>query len=221
MAATLCGFAVAQTERPDVDWAKITQKLEAVQAAIQARDLEKTRKVADDLCIVAGTEWHKQLPTDAEYLERAEQRIAGNPQNRAPQLPHLAQLAFQAGEMEKAEQYARETLQNTTPQAVIGDSIHVGNIVLGLVVLKRGDVAAARAYLLASTKTKGNSSLNRWGPNLALAKELLDKGENEVVLEYLQSSKSFVTGNPKLDEWIATLKGGRAPDLSREYLWNH
>jgi hypothetical protein len=52
-----------------------------------------------------------------------------------------------------------------------------------------------------------------------LAQALIDKGENEVVLEYLQSSKSFVTENPKLDIWIATLKGGHAPDWSHESLW--
>jgi hypothetical protein len=54
---------------------------------------------------------------------------------------------------------------------------------------------------------------------LALAKALLEKGQSDVVLEYFQACKSFVTKNPKLDEWIAALKGGGTPDLSHEYLW--
>jgi hypothetical protein len=56
-------------------------------------------------------------------------------------------------------------------------------------------------------------------PNLALAKDLLDRGEVGVVLEYFQLCRAFVTKNPKLDDWVALLKGGRVPDLSGEYLW--
>jgi hypothetical protein len=125
--------------------------------------------------------------------------------------------AIQAGEFDKAQDYASQTLRSPSPAY---DSVHPGNIVLGLVALNRDqDVASAKMYLVSAGKTKGSPILDRWGPNLALAKALLDKGENEAVLEYFQSCKSFVTKNPKLDDWIALLKGGRTPDLSHEYLW--
>jgi hypothetical protein len=92
--------------------------------------------------------------------------------------------------------------------------------VLGLIALKNDDIVGAGIYLLTAARTKGKSiTLDRYGPNLALAKALLDKGQNDVVLEYFQLCKTFVTKNPKLDDWIAMLKSGRAPDLSREYLW--
>lgn len=85
--------------------------------------------------------------------------------------------------------------------------------------LRDNDVSAAETYLLAAGRAKGDAALQRFGPNLALAKALLEKGRNDTVLEYFQLCRSFVTQNPKLDLWIATLKGGAAPDLSREYLW--
>lgn len=215
LGVTLCAFGWAQTEKPDVDWAAISQKLDALQSAVKARDIEKTKAATDSFSHAWFTEWQKQVPTPGDYLLKAETQAALIPASRTGSLPYLATLAFQAGDLQKAELYARETLQSPSHA---WDSIHAGNTVLGLIALKYHDVAGARAYLLAAAKTN-TTHMERFGPNLALAKALLDEGENDVVLEYLQLCKSFVTKNPKLDEWIATLKGGRAPDLSHEYLW--
>jgi len=158
----------------------------------------------------------KQSPTPAERLAELEQSLR-SPRQSYPMLPALAMLAAEARDFDKAQTYANQTLQNPSDAS---DSIHIGNNVLGLVALNRdGDVATAKTNLLAAAKTKGSKILARWGPTLALAKALLDKGEKEVVLEYFQECKSFVTQNPKLDDWIAMLKGGGTPDLSHEYLW--
>jgi hypothetical protein len=165
---------------------------------------------------LTADEWQKQNPTFAEYLQKAEDRAAASAKLRTMFLPELAILAFRAGELAKAEQYAHETLLRPSD---VYDSIHAANTVLGLIALRHDDVAGAGAYLLAATKTKGTSLMDRYGPNLALAKELLDKGQNGVVLEYFQACKSFITKNPKLDDWIAMLKGGRAPDFKYEPLW--
>jgi hypothetical protein len=126
--------------------------------------------------------------------------------------------AVQAGNFIKAQSYAYQTLQ--TPSSAY-DSIHTGNVVLGLVALQRDhDVFAAKEYLLLAGRTKGSPTLDRWGPNLALAKALLECGQREAVLQYFESCKNFVTKNPKLNDWIAMLRGGGVPDLSNEYLWN-
>jgi hypothetical protein len=214
-ALVLCAVARSQPiSKPEVDWATIDKQLEALRTSIHARDIGATQNISQELWYLPTQEKSKQSPTAEERLALAErQRPAGS----STSLPYLATQAFQAGQLEKAELYARQTLQ--TPSQTY-DSIHIGNIVLGLVALKRdGDIDAAKASLLAAANTKGTGTLDRWGPNLALAKALLDKGQNEVVLEYLQACKSFVTKNPKPDDWIAILKGGRAPDLSHEYLW--
>jgi hypothetical protein len=207
----------SQNPKPEVEWDMVDEQLNALRTAVQTRDIEATEKATEALSRSVSKEWLKRRPTPADDLQNAEDGAARtHPKNRIGSLPKLAMLAFQAGELDKAEQYAHQTLAEPSDMF---DSVHAGNTVLGLIALKNDDIAGAGTYLLAAARTKGRSILDRWGPNLALAKAMLDRGQNDIVLEYFQLCKSFVTKNPKLDDWIAMLKGGRAPDLSHEYLW--
>ncbi|MEI6198193.1 MAG: hypothetical protein WCS42_28075, partial [Verrucomicrobiota bacterium] len=49
----------------------------------------------------------------------------------------------------------------------------------------------AAKYLLAAGKTPGSPQLNSFGPDFALAKELLILGQKEVVLQYLDLVGNF------------------------------
>lgn len=197
------------------DWAAIDKEFAAVRAAVEARDLKALVDASGSLSRLTLSEWLKNH-TPADNLRRSEDLAAAHPAARTTALPSMAMLAAQAGEWQKARRYAQDAL--ATPATVI-DSVHIANNVLGLVALHDGDVTGAELYLRAAGSAKGDTSLKRWGPTLALAKALLDRGRNQAVLEYLQACQSFVTDNPKLAVWIATLKGGGAPDLSHEYLW--
>ena len=215
----LVGYAVAlqaQGDKPAPDWSAIDRQLDTLRAAVEGRDINAARKSSDDLLRAISTEYQKQVPSAADYLRQSEERAAANPRFRPVALPSLAALAAQAADWNKARAYALEALATESP---VYDTVHLANNVLGLVALHNGDVASAETHLLAAGRTKGTSRMKRWGPTMALAKELLDKGRNDVVLEYLQLCRNFVTENPKLDVWIATLKGGRAPDLFGVYLW--
>ncbi len=217
LALMVCATGWTQSVKPEVDWGLVDRQMEHLRSVLQARDIEASKKAADTLADAVHQQWMKTRPTPADYLQQAEDRAASaSPKTMSRTLPYLAMMAFQAGEFNKAEQYARQTLLEPSE---FYDSVHAGNIVLGLLALRNDDVTGAENYLLTAARTKGSMILDRWGPNLALAKALLGKGRNDVVLEYFQLCKSFVTKNPKLDDWIATLKGGRAPDLSHEYLW--
>jgi hypothetical protein len=55
----------------------------------------------------------------------------------------------------------------------------------GRILLRKGDVAAAKECLLASGQTSGDPSLNSFGPNLLLARELLQVGQRDTVLRFL------------------------------------
>ena len=215
-ALNFCAPAWSQpSPKPEIDWATIESQSAVLQSAIQARDIIRTQKASQQLWHTTTDKMVSESPSAADRLALAESKR--RTENTDLLLPYLAMLAFQAGQLDKAQLYANQTLQ--APSTAY-DSIHTGNIVLGLVALNRdGDVRAASSYLLSAVKTKGSPSLDRWGPNLALAKALLEKGQNEAVLEYFQSCKSFVTKNPKLDDWIAMLKGGGSPDFSHEFLW--
>jgi hypothetical protein len=93
--------------------------------------------------------------------------------------------------------------------------LHEGNVVLGRVDLHRGDIAGAKQHLLAAGETPGWPQLNSFGPNMALAKGLLETGERDVVLTYLEScGKFWKMGNDKLMSWMATIRGGGTPDFA-------
>ena len=177
-ALSFCAPAWSQPNpKPEIDWATIESQSAVLQSAIQARDIKRTQKASQQLWQTTTDKMVSESPSAVDRLALAESKR--RPEN-TNSLPYLAMLAFQAGQLDKAQLYATQTLQ--TPSTAY-DSIHTGNIVLGLVALNRdGDVRAARSYLLSAVKTKGSPSLDRWGPNLALAKALLDKGQDEAVL---------------------------------------
>ena len=60
--------------------------------------------------------------------------------------------------------------------------------------LQAGDVEEAKRRLLAAGKTSGSPALRSFGPNMALAEKLLEKGERDVVLEYFELCKKFWAG---------------------------
>lgn len=144
-------------------------------------------------------------------------------QDRFYALGDMASDAFEAGDMPKAEQYATELLQ-AAPEFKknwnYGNAVHRGNIILGRVALRRGDINGAKQYLLAAGDTPGSPQLGSFGPNMALAKELLERGEREVVLNYLQScAKFWKMGAAKLQDWIATVKSGGTPEFGANLLY--
>ncbi len=99
----------------------------------------------------------------------------------------LAQAALEANETELAKQHATETLQNNTDDANddYGNVIHNANQILGRCALREDRLADAKAYLLKAAATPGSPQLNSYGPQMTLARELLEKGEKETVLQYL------------------------------------
>lgn len=105
----------------------------------------------------------------------------------------LAQAALEAKETELAKQHAIETLQKNTDETSdhYGNVIHNANQILGRCALREGNLADAKAYLLKAGATPGSPQLNSFGPQLHLARELLEKGEKETVLQYLDLVSKF------------------------------
>jgi tetratricopeptide (TPR) repeat protein len=139
-------------------------------------------------------------------------------EERFYELGDLAVGALEAGETAKAEEYASELLQDAQKfknDWNYGNAIHKGNIVLGRIALQHHDIASAKQHLLLAGETPGSPQLDSFGPNMTLAKELLEKGEREAVLTYLQScAKFWKMGGNKLEGWMGTIKGGGTPDFS-------
>jgi len=131
-------------------------------------------------------------------------------------LPKLAKAALAADEVEKAVAYAREGLGPGSN----GQSTFDCNMVLGEVALRNGNVAEAAQYLIASGKSSGSPALDSFGPNMSLAKALLEKGEVDVVLKFFDLCKAFWTGHAQLlDGWSETVRKGGIPNFGANLLY--
>jgi hypothetical protein len=82
------------------------------------------------------------------------------------------------------------------------------------VALADGKLDEAKLHLLEAGKTPGSPQLNSFGPSMALAGDLLKKGEKAAVLSYFDLCRTFwKLGSSKLDEWTAAVNSGASPDF--------
>ena len=76
------------------------------------------------------------------------------------------------------------------------------------------DFREAGKRLLTAGKMPDSGRFSSSGPNMSLAKDLLEKGEKEVVLEYFRLCSQFwERGKDSLDKWSVLVRGGRIPDF--------
>lgn len=148
----------------------------------------------------------KALP----HFERA-YRLARSNFARATYLTPVIRTAFAAHRFDTARAYADEALPVTNPKNM-GDLHHHANLVLGRIALVEGDVERAGDHLLAAADTQGSPPMRSFGPNMRLAKELLELGHHDIVLEYLKRCAEFWP-DPKLDVWTVQVRSGQTPNF--------
>lgn len=127
-----------------------------------------------------------------------------------------ANAAITAGQFAKAEEFGNEILKraDATDRWAQGNFQHQGNLILGHVALHKGDLDAAENFLLRAGETTGSPQLDSFGPNMFLAKKLLEAGRKEKVIAYLNACRKFWKNDRgKLDEWIKDIETGRVPDF--------
>lgn len=97
-----------------------------------------------------------------------------------------------------------------------GNANHYAHLVLGKVALFLGRIDEANLHLLAAGQVPGSPQLNSFGPNMALAKDLLERGQTVAVLDYLNACEKFWNGEieqKSLAEWRSEIAKGRIPDF--------
>lgn len=134
------------------------------------------------------------------------------------EMTKAAPAAFSRDETERASLLAEQLLKESEKWKEnwnYGNAIHAANNVLGRVALKNGEIDQAKKFLLAAGKTPGSPQLNSFGPDMNLAKDLLAKGEKEIVLEYFALCSKFwnKTSQEMLEKWTAQVKAGEIPDF--------
>jgi len=135
-------------------------------------------------------------------------------------LRELGTSAFQAGNIERATAYAEEMLEGNAEDWNRGNRIHYGNLILGRIALLEGNTEEAKSRLVAAGETPGSPQLDSFGSDMTLARDLLEHGETDAVLEYLSlCSKFWELGRGDLDRWIAQIKDGTTPDFGRNLMF--
>jgi tetratricopeptide (TPR) repeat protein len=144
-----------------------------------------------------------------------------SPENRVNHLSELAKLAYAAEVPEKAKKFASEAVEVKPESNNYGECLHHGNLILGQLALQDNDIVSARRYLLQAGKTPGSPTLDSFGPNMTLAKMLLEKGERQVVLDYLDlCAKFWESGREdRLPQWKRTVKQGGIPDFGANLVY--
>jgi len=192
-------------------------------AALAAADEPATQQVGHDLYFVLAR-MNKPPATPAERLTAMEAAASGKTGAELfYALPRLAKAAFAAGDLDQAQTYATQLLEMASEYPNdwnYGNAIHDGNMVLGRVALRRGNAALAEQDLLNAGSTKGSPQLDSFGPNVSLAKDLLEAGRTAAVLQYFALCKNFWEKRfAKLDAWSATVRGGGIPDFGANLLY--
>src|SRR5262249_40030522 len=151
---------------------------------------------------------------------------------RCDVLAHAAKAALEAGEDQKARDYATQALKIANQVAekekrrgsknprrfhCVPTSDYYANFVLGRLAILNGDIRSAEQYLITSGATSGDAVLRSYGPNLSLALEILKHGDRQSwgrVLQFIAEIEVFWKTSPKhFQEWSADISGGKIPNF--------
>lgn len=138
-------------------------------------------------------------------------------------LQRLAPAALAAGDADRAGKFAVE-LQTKADEfkathrrdvSTHDYATHISNTVLGLVAFERGSLKDAKEHLLAAGKlSHGSPSLISFGPNMQLAKKLIERGERETVIQYFDLCATFwKKEDGRLEKWKSLVNQGGMPDF--------
>lgn len=181
---------------------------------------------------ITDVEARMRLEESEEHLATAE---SGSKHARLVDKAALA--ALQAGDLDKARIYGdelgilAETMRASYPSPThrvgqcdplwnYGNLVHHHHLIRGGVALASGDVQTAIKELHEAGKTPGSPQLDTFGPNMLLAKALLERGQRDAVLTYLEQCRKFwEDGLGQLDEWKAEIGRGETPDFKANLLY--
>jgi tetratricopeptide (TPR) repeat protein len=147
-------------------------------------------------------------------LEQARAMVPPAEQGLPTRLP---MAAFDAGDLVKARAYATQLLEAARTSSRswdYGNAIHQANLVLGRIAVTEGRLSDAATFLLAAGATPGSPQLDSFGPNMTLARDLLERGDAASVLKYFElCGKFWKMGGERLAAWTAQVQSGRVPQF--------
>lgn len=192
----------------------VARAVELAKAAADP-DLQSAAKACDATPPQSLEAFHLTPQRLYEWMDHAATRLTGH--DRFEVLPGLAKTAFLAGEIDAAQSHARELLQvapQYTRDRLYGDALYDGYSVMGRVALRHDNLTLARQYLLNAATTPGSPALTQKGPDMTLAKEMLEKQQAPTVLRFFILCRDFwKSDNGRLAAWSDAVAKHKMPDF--------
>jgi hypothetical protein len=184
----------------------------------------------------ATSEARRRYAAEAlRWLERQDARHPADTSAAAEyfhsvRLGPMAQMAFEIGDLERAEALASATLRIPEVAAHVTYTpemrnwradpdhiaVHDGHIVLGKVALARGDLdeASRRLLLAGKASSRSDGTMATIGPDRWLAQDLLNRGRTDAVVDYLLACRdAWTLGRSNVDTWIGEIRAGETARL--------
>jgi hypothetical protein len=166
--------------------------------------------------------------TPATPQQRLDQALgtlgkATTDEDRFYALDDAAKGSFESGKIEDARKYAAELL-TLVPKFKgnwnYGNAVQDGNLVLGRIAVRDGKMDDAKKFLIQAGNSPGSPQMDSFGPNMSLAKDLLQKGERDTVLQYFTLCRRFWNMDyGKLNQWTDEVKAGTIPDFGANLVY--
>lgn len=170
------------------------------------------------LVSAGGVGWYLSGLEDSRNVKDLEAKLesSGN-EERWFVLEDLAMTLVDQDRLQDAEKRANELLelaQKNSTHWNYGNAFHKGHVALGRIELRRNNLEQANIHLSEAGRTPGSPQLDSFGPNMLLAKELLQQGERDAVLKYIIQCEDFwKSGFPRLKFWHREVYAGKIPDF--------
>ena len=95
-----------------------------------------------------------------------------------------------------------------------GNGSYCAYSILGMAAVKNGDSATAAKLLLFAGQTPPSPARQTFGPNMILSQMLLDSGEVDAVLKFLECCKeTWYPGTSEIELWSRQINAGEQPDF--------
>lgn len=109
------------------------------------------------------------------------------------QLPYAAADAYHDNRLDDLDFLLDQWTQIAIDEHLnmYGEAVFMRHTYNGLIALDNGDVTLAKKELLMAGRAPKSAALYSFGPNMSLAKRLLEKGERETVLLFLKYCRAF------------------------------
>jgi hypothetical protein len=199
-------------------WSWLTAPAEHRVWRERARARITSPRALADLDRLEITDLARQLDTPAGPRLVRMESLTRNRWLRQQALDELCQVAFDAGEYEKAIAYAEghlaQAVQRSNRKARSERARWLLHTICGRIALRRGEVAQAVEHLSSSADIQERAAFGAAGPPMRFAQEMLEAGQREAVLTFLAACARFWDRTDLLDQWVARIRAGENPDFA-------